>query len=264
MPVDEDGRVLNEILYLKLPAEQQGRILYFAVTGRGADGTAIRDSVSQGEYWHLLDSLRGEIRYFRTGIGGEFPFDWAGNPLTRAGYEALPAEEQGAILAPGQLMRVRFNGSVVLYGTTLDALVRDASTQGAWQQVDPGDATALTPGTSLTVTVPFSRRILHNIDIAPNPFTPNGDGVNDRTEIRFDLGKLNQVRVIRVAIYDLSGRRVWQEMREGYGSPVFVWDGCDDRGVKVPPGLYVCQASVEVDADEATHTTVSRVIAVAY
>ena len=264
VPVDEDDRPLNEILYLNLPTVQRGRILYFAITGWHPDGTTIQDSVGKGAYWGLPDSLRGEIRYFRTSIGGEFPFDRAGDPLTQAGYDALSAEERGAILSPGQLVRVRFKGSVVLYGTTLDASVRDAATQGMWQQVDPGDATFLTPSTPLTVTVPFSRQILHNLHIAPNPFTPNGDGINDQMEISFDLGKLNQVREIQVAIYDLSGRRVWREQREGYGSLVFVWDGRDAAGVRVPPGLYVGQVNVGVDADEATRTTVARVIAVAY
>ena len=264
VPVDEDGRWLNEILYLKLPAEQQGRMLYFAIDRRAVDGTAIQDSVSQGEYWILPDSLRGEIRYFRTGIGGEFPFDRAGDRLTEEAYRRLDPVEQGTVLAPGQLMRVRFQGKVVLHGTTIDAAIRDAQTSAVWQPVDAGEATALTPGSGLSIKVPFNRRILHHVTISPNPFTPNGDGINDQAEIRFDLGKLNQVRVIRVAIHDLGGRRVWQEMREGYGSPVFVWDGCDDRGMKVPPGLYVCKVSVAVDADEATFTAVTRVIAVAY
>ena len=264
VPVDEDGRRLNEILYLNLPAEQRGRRLYLALTGRKADGTAIQDSASKGEYWALPDSLRGEIRYFRTGIGGEFPFDRAGERLTEEAYERLDPEEQGAVLAAGQLVRVRFQGEVVLHGTTIDAAIRDARTSAVWQPVDAGEATALTPGSGLSIAVPFNRRILHHVTVAPNPFTPNGDGINDRTEIRFDLGKLNQTRKIQVAIYDLSGRRVWQQKQEGYGSPVFVWDGRDNTDEWVPPGLYVCKVNVRVDADEATRTTAARVIAVAY
>ena len=264
VPVDENGRRLNEILYLNLPAEKQGRILHFAITGREADGTAIQDSASKGEYWALPDSLRGEIRYFRTGIGGEFPFDRSGDRLTEEAYDRLDPSEQGAVLASGQLVRVRFQGKVVLHGTTIDAAIRDAQTLAVWQPVDAGEATALTPGSGLSIAVPFSRRILHHVTISPNPFTPNGDGINDRTEIHFDLGKLNQAREIQVEIYDLSGRRVWQEQQEGYGSSVFVWDGRDDAGVRVPPGLYVCKVSVGVDANEARRTTISRVVAVAY
>ncbi|MDE2706309.1 MAG: hypothetical protein OXI35_14665, partial [Gemmatimonadota bacterium] len=109
VPVDGDGRILNELTYLGLPPEEQGDILYFALRGRDADGNPIAEAVEEFAYHSLADSLQGEIRYFRrlVGKGGEFPFDQQGNPLTQGAYNALPRSQQGSIAAAGELVRVR-------------------------------------------------------------------------------------------------------------------------------------------------------------
>ncbi|MEE3257724.1 MAG: gliding motility-associated C-terminal domain-containing protein, partial [Candidatus Latescibacterota bacterium] len=100
--------------------------------------------------------------------------------------------------------------------------------------------------------------------IAPNPFTPNDDGINDRAEIRFAIGNLNVERKIQVRILDLSGRLVWQEIRMSFGEQVLQWNGRDAQGMQVPPGIYLCRIEVDVDAQDSSHQVAQRVIAVAY
>lgn len=260
VPVDGDGRILNELTYLGLPLAEQGDILYFALRGRNFA------PVEEFTYRSLADSLRGEVRYFRrlVGKGGEFPFDRQGNPLTQAAYNALPRSQRGSIAAAGELVRVRFHASVLLNGTTVDAAIRDSAFPATYQQVDPGDATVLTPGTALSISVPLSNRVVQGVTIAPNPFTPNGDGTNDRTRIGFALGNLNAERVIRVRIFDLAGRPVWSERRQGFGEQVFAWDGRGDSGQLVPPGTYLCKIDADVDAASASHTSATRLLGVAY
>ena len=80
-----------------------------------------------------------------------------------------------------------------------------------------GDATTLTPGTALNISVPLSDRVVQGFAIAPNPFTPNGDGTNDQTHIRFALGNLNAERTIQVLIFDLAGHLVWSGRRQSFG-----------------------------------------------
>ncbi|MSR83145.1 MAG: hypothetical protein EXS58_09505 [Candidatus Latescibacteria bacterium] len=267
VPVDEGGRLLNQLTYLGLPAEQRGRIFYFSIAGHRADGAPIQELVgSELEYKALPDSLTGEVRYLRklVGKGGEFPFDSEGNALNEAGYNALPVAERGSIMAAGEMVRLRFRARVLLNGTTIDALVRDSSAPDFWQQVDAGDATSLTPGETLTIAVPFSSRIIQEVAIAPNPFTPNADGINDQAQVRFGIGNLNADRRIEVKIYDLSGRLVWEAVRKGMGEQYFAWDGRDNRGKQVPPGLYLCRIEVDVDAEAVTHQVAHRVIAVAH
>ena len=266
VPVDGDGRILNELTYLGLPLDEQGDVLYFALRGRDASGNPRVEAVEEFAYRSLADSLQGGIRYFRrlVGKGGEFPFDQQGNPLTQAAYNALPRSQRGSIAATGELVRVRFHAAVLLNGTTIDAAIRDSAFPDTYQQVDPGDATALTPSTALSISVPLSNRVVQGFAIAPNPFTPNGDGINDQAHIGFALGNLNAERTIRVRIFDLAGQLVWSGQRPGFGEQVFTWNGRGDDGQLVPPGSYLCKIDADVDAASASHTSEMRVIGVAY
>ncbi len=265
VPVDEDGRLLNELTYLNLPSEQEGRIVYFAITGTNQDGEPVQEEVSDFQYGSLEDSLKGDVQYFRRliGKGGEFPFDREGNPLDRTAYNSLPRTEKGSIVANGELVRVRFKASVILSGTTIDAAVRDSNSPDSWQQVDAGDATSLRESKALSISVPVTSQVLQNVEIEPNPFTPNADGINDQSQIRFAIGNLNADRDIRVQIFDLSGRPVWRQTQIGFGEQHFIWNGRDNRGQTVPPGLYVCKIEVDTDADKSSGT-VDRIIAVVY
>ena len=207
VPVDEDGRLLNELTYLNLPSEQKGRIVYFGITGTNPEGEPVQEEVSDFQFGSLEDSLKGDVFYFRRliGKGGEFPFDRAGNPLDRTAYNRLPAAERGSIVASGELVRVRFKARVILNGTTIDATVRDSNFPESWQQVDAGDATSLRESKTLSISVPVTSQVLQNVEIEPNPFTPNADSVNDEIQIRFVIGKLNVDRDIRIQIFDLGG-----------------------------------------------------------
>ena len=265
VPVDEDGRLLNELTYLNLPSEQEGRVVYFGITGTDPDGEPIQEEVSDFQFRSMEDSLKGDVLYFRRliGKGGEFPFDRQGNPLDRTDYNRLPRTEKGSIVASGELVRVRFKARVILNGTTIDAAVRDSNSPETWQQVDAGDATSLRESKALSISVPVTSQVLQNVVIEPNPFTPNADGINDEIQIRFAIGNLNADRDIQVQIFDLSGRPVWRQTQIGFGEQHFIWNGRDNRGQTVPPGLYVCKIEVDTDADKSSGT-VDRIIAVVY
>ena len=266
VPVDEDGRILSELTYLGLPIEQQGRILYFQVTGHTDDGDPQQEEVGEFDYRALPDSVRGEIRYFRklVGLGGEFPYDRQGVSLTEASYNQLPQSERGRVQAAGELVRIGFRAKVLLNGTTLDVAIRDSQGRPAWQQVDAGDATTIRPGSGLSIAVPISRRVVRAIEVEPRTFTPNGDGINDRTEVRFSVGNVNVARPVEVRIYDLGGRLVWREERVTFGDQTFHWDGSDGSGNLVSPGLYLCRVEVDVDDAGASRKADQRLIAVAY
>ena len=52
---------------------------------------------------------------------------------------------------------------------------------------------------------------------------------------------------LRLAIFDLSGRprRIIHDGQQHSGGLRFAWDGRDQSGERVPPGLYVYRISVE-------------------
>jgi len=100
--------------------------------------------------------------------------------------------------------------------------------------------------------------------VGPNPFTPNGDGINDEATIQYNLLSLSTPRPVEIALYDLSGRRVRVLFNgvEANGRYLDkVWDGRDDLGQQVPPGLYIARVFVAGDSGEAQQ---SQIIGVAY
>ena len=108
---------------------------------------------------------------------------------------------------------------------------------------------------------------LLNVRAHPSIFTPNGDGVNDFTVIEFTLTKVAAPRRVDVDIFDLSGRRVRRLNAERliggrYVHPLlnkeearFVpgfWDGMDESGELVPPGIYLFTVTANLDNGDET------------
>jgi len=77
------------------------------------------------------------------------------------------------------------------------------------------------------------------LTVSPNPFTPDGDGHDDRTVIHFDLPVARAT--IRLAVFDLKGRvrAVLEDLVATSGRHELIWNGEDDNGLVLPSGLYV-------------------------
>lgn len=267
VPVTQDDIPISGASYGVLPSEQQGQILYFRRITSGDEEELVK--IDARSWRDLPAEEQGPVRYFRvlTGDGAPYPFDADGDSLDAADYLSLPSTSRGRVVGKGPLMRLRFRSPVFVNGTTLEMAVR--STNGGtnanapWQSVEPGDALDTLESNTLSIGVPLESQALSDVDLAPNPFTPNGDGVNDAMEIRFSVLRLSQPRSAMVRIYTLGGRRVWQiEGLVESGRHVLRWDGLDDAGNLVPPGLYICQLNLRLDSDGGV--TRSRTVAVVY
>ena len=85
-----------------------------------------------------------------------------------------------------------------------------------------------------------------NLTVAPNPFSPNDDERFDVVRIQYDLGRISVLRPVAIRIFDLNGRPVRaMEMKQKSGTHTVEWDGVDDDGDLVPPGLYLFEISVD-------------------
>ncbi len=107
-----------------------------------------------------------------------------------------------------------------------------------------------------------SENLVTNFKVVPNPFTPNGDDVNDEVVVTFDVQRLLTPKPVYLEIFDLDGRRrrlIERQLSSGGYSQQ--WDGRDDAGQVVPPGLYLLRIST--DADHAGEAQ-TRIISVAY
>jgi hypothetical protein len=105
--------------------------------------------------------------------------------------------------------------------------------------------------TVLTSDVP--ERLIVDLQVSPNPFSPNGDGLNDKVQISFFLANLNVERNLKIQIFDLTGKLI-KTMFDGpskafayISSNSFFWDGRDESGKVVRPGVYLLRVAIDSD-----------------
>jgi hypothetical protein len=86
-----------------------------------------------------------------------------------------------------------------------------------------------------------SERVSGLVSVVPNP----GGGV---VTIKFTLSKREEVSI---GVYDVRGRKIRSVFAESAepGNHKIVWDGRDDSGRAVAPGLYLCRMKTESGAD---------------
>lgn len=183
-------------------------------------------------------------------------------------------------LRPGQVVvgfgsTINFNATLVvgfrftpfLEQTVFPSVVISRQNPTNPQRVDATiTSNNLESWTLAAVGVP--ERIIVDAHTDPNPFTPNGDGKNDQTRFSFFVSNLTEERPIQVKVYDVTGRLVKTVLDTKSTAQAYVeqnailWDGRDDNGRLLPPGLYIYQIIVEVDGLEPA--VVTKTLTIAY
>ena len=165
----------------------------------------------------------------------------------------------------GALIEVVFNAPVLReVGTLFTGKVFNSTEPNeVRQRINPGNAAAEIESDGISVKTSLSSSLVFAPQIGPNPFTPNGDAINDVAHISYKLLRVTSQVPVSVEIFDLSGRLVKQiyagDISIGeYSHP---WDGTDRSNRLVPPGLYVYRIAVDIQSEEGIK---SGVIAVAY
>ena len=144
-------------------------------------------------------------------------------------------------------IEVKFDVPVLRFGTEFSGWVFNSrDPDRIRQRVDPGNATYGLAGNLLTVNTPVGGDLLVDVEVTPI-FTPNGDGTNDNLTIAYKLRELTSDRPVRMRIYDLAGNQVTQlpvlEVRSGTFTQQ--WDGRNEQGKLVRPGVYLYELSLE-------------------
>ncbi|MDA0334635.1 MAG: hypothetical protein O2782_05680 [bacterium] len=161
--------------------------------------------------------------------------------------------------------RVRFRSAIFQASVFLEGrIVNSDPAQAALpQSIEAGDARTDVASNALQVIAGDTRfEVLRQIVLSSPVLTPNGDGANDQAVIGFDLFGVTGGNLL-VEVFDLSGRRVHAVLADQAVSGPYAptWDGLDDRGQLVAPGLYLIRVKVEVDEGILTRV---QPLAVAY
>jgi hypothetical protein len=162
------------------------------------------------------------------------------------------------------LLKLSFRATVYQNRTRFNAFFGNSSLgEQVRQFVDEGDASATVSSESISVQLPVNSKLLANLTLSTAVLTPNGDGIGDELQIKFDALKLVALRPIHVQVYDLAGRKV-RELSGGAGLAQrysFTWDGRDESAQIVPPGTYLIRIKIEGDSQSET---AQRLLPVAY
>ena len=150
----------------------------------------------------------------------------------------------------GTFVQIVFRGAVFRDYTRFEVRALDRrDDEEAYQAADERDVDPALEGANLVVRFADGNVPLVAQLEGTRLFTPNGDGANDAFALRYALLKLTTEAAVTLELYDLASRRVQRayEGMDGNGSYALEWDGRDDRGLLVPPGLYLYELRVEAD-----------------
>lgn len=107
-----------------------------------------------------------------------------------------------------------------------------------WQQgreMPGGTWTVLAAGTPL--------QLLGEVQVQPRPFSPFAD---EYAHFAFVVGNIEAGREVVLTIYNLTGRPMRQLAQTGSARTYqFEWDGRDESGRVVAPGLYLYEVGIE-------------------
>ena len=150
-------------------------------------------------------------------------------------------------------VRAVFDSEVFVFANTFAGEVLSESTNPLPQQVEAGDVSDEISTNSLKVLGGGKKaaRVIQALSFSADAVTPNGDGINDVLQIGYELYRIPSALPIRINVYSLSGRRVASVDigEQGAGRQSATWNGLDDEGHSLPPGLYVVELAVKAEVE---------------
>jgi hypothetical protein len=252
---------MGEVALASDPAPENGIV----VVPAGLDTTFIYD-ISVGFDENGLEGFRGvklEALPPPAFVGLEMgeplvPVETFDVETTEDGFQVFfaPVDEQN-----NQPIRVIFRQKALEHNTPINAWLLGAD-GGLSQPVFAGNASneVTTNALNIYTTDPASAL---RVAFSNSILTPNGDGINDATEIAYTMIQFTDGIQVDIDIFDLAGRRVRQlhSASQSAGDYRAVWDGRNDGDEAVPPGNYICLIKAE---SQARTFTTAKVVGVVY
>ena len=143
-------------------------------------------------------------------------------------------------------VRLSFNARLLRLSTPFNMEIAALNDENLPQSVEPGDASAELGSNDIWIFARDARlKTLNHFEVSPRALTPNADGVNDAVTVELLLLGVEGARV-RLGVHALGGRRVRRlaDVELDSGPFVVQWDGSDDDGGRVAPGLYLVKVQI--------------------
>lgn len=165
-------------------------------------------------------------------------------------------------LEDNAVVEITFDCAVYRYGTGFPGYISNSRYEGFPQRVMSGDALEDRGEDDLTVRTKLETRLVLQPDARPDPFTPNGDGINDFVDLSYTILKLSAPAPVHIVVYDLSGHPVRHlcATAEKDGVHSHQWDGKDDAGHAVSPGIYLYHITLDADAESQSVIGAAHVV----
>ena len=141
--------------------------------------------------------------------------------LDESGFEiAIPRVDESR---DGELIEIDFRSRIFRFGTVFSGRVMDSQRpEEVAQVVSPGEADPIVDSNTLSVGLEeVGRRTVNALTVEPPVFSPNGDGINDRMSLEYELVNVEGDAEVAVVLYDLRGSPLEEVFRGPAGSGRF-------------------------------------------
>lgn len=174
------------------------------------------------------------------------------------------------VVRDGSFVQVFFRAAIFIDGTRFQVRVLDRRKDTESTEVDTvyqfareGDVDPLSLGGGLAVRLAEPNApLVGRISDEQLVLTPNDDGHNDFFRISYDLLKLTRPAPVSFAIFSLDGQKIRRgfSSRDASGRYARIWDGRDDYGQLVTPGIYLYRLEVNADAGSSARAGTVHVV----
>lgn len=200
------------------------------------------------------------------GTATEVTIDGASVPFTQQQQDnlLLVTFAGNRVSLTGQQVSVTFDCLVAVSGTEFRGEVGDSQSDAFPQRIIGADADPQVDTNTLVVGGLIENQLFTGIQLSGGGvLTPNGDQINDALQLDYILLKATSPVLVEVVIHDLAGApvRSLHAQRDLSGPKSLAWDGKNNDGQRVPPGLYLLRLSVQTDAGKTAQV---HTVAVAY
>ena len=198
-----------------------------------------------------VDAPGFDLLRLRTGHQTELKSLQLGPSRRETAPAAVTPEPEGLLIhlperitrANNPPIRLVFTTEIFEFATTFQSEVLDSQRDLLPQPVvgaDVGEALSTNSLRVLGITEQETA-FIQNLTFSSPVFSPNGDGIHDELRVAYSLFRLPAAVPVVLAVYRLDGRRVAsiEAGLQNAGPQSLRWDGRDETGRLLPPGLYL-------------------------